>query len=103
MPDAKAIFLLWTTISLAVIAAFLVVLYCIWKIDFFQDYRRMSWKTPTDDRQTIYKHQSDIDISMFPSPHQIVPTLFPNDMTSAAANGTGLPYGKFIPFVEAGN
>lgn len=67
-------------------------------MEFFQDYRRMSWKH-SDDQQRIYKNRSDIDISMFPSPHQIVPSLFPGDgnpgYTRENTHSTSaLPFGR---------
>lgn len=53
----------------------------------------MTWKQNDDQRQIC--KQSDIDISMFPSPHQIVPTLFPNESALATSSmTTGLPYGR---------
>lgn len=96
-PDPKNLIMLWTSISLGIIVTFLLILYCILKIDLLKDYRRMHWKMSDDQRQMC--KQSEIDISMFPSPHQAVPTLFPNDLTTystAAAAGTGLPYGDYI-------
>lgn len=54
----------------------------------------MNWKN-SEDQSQICK-QSEIDISMFPSPHQIVPTLFPNDTAYSAPNKTDLPFGKMI-------
>lgn len=80
--------MVWTTISLLVVGTFLVVLYFIWKIDFLRDYRRMHWNTSTE-KAKISK--SEVDISMFPSPHQAVPTLFPSELTAAA--NAGLPFG----------
>lgn len=40
MPENSSVLLIWLTISLCIVAAFLFVLYSIWKIDFFKDYRR---------------------------------------------------------------
>lgn len=100
LPDNNNIILMWIGISIGIILIFLVILYSIWKLDFFQDYNRM---TPNaDDQNCIVSNSSEIDISMFPSPHQIVPSLFPN-------NETGLPYGrvkKIVPsflFLELNN
>lgn len=90
----RAGIVLWTLTCLGVLILFLLVLYFISKIDFLKDYRRMHWKM-SDDQNQMCK-QSEIDISMFPSPHQAVPTLFPNDLTAPTA---GLPYGTLqIPF-----
>lgn len=89
LPDSGNMIVIWSGISLAIVATFLLVLYMIWKMDLFQEYKRMH--NGSDDRQNILKNQSDIDISMFPSPHQIVPTLFPtNDtyMSKSMAGGT---------------
>jgi hypothetical protein len=38
--ETGQILAIWITISLCVIAAFILVLYGIWKIDFMKDYRR---------------------------------------------------------------
>lgn len=96
IPDHHAILMLWISISLGVIIVFLLVLVAIWKMEIFQDYRRMSWKH-SDDQRHIYKNNVDIDISMFPSPHQIVPSLFPGDAGQNRYAGealhTGLPFG----------
>lgn len=81
----------WTLTCLSVLILFLLVLCFISKIDFLKDYRRMHWKI-SDDQNQMCK-QSEIDISMFPSPHQAVPTLFPNDL---AAPSAGLPYGTIL-------
>lgn len=88
MPENSAVLLIWIAISLCIIAAFIFVLYSIWKIDFFKDYRRiskLSRETQDEDRSEL--KQKEFDISMFPSPHQIVPSLFP----------TGDPYGDRNP------
>lgn len=69
--------LLWSGIGLVIIFVFLVVLYTIWKMDILRDYHLMSSRA--DDQKNILSNQSDIDITMFPSPHQIVPTLFPSN------------------------
>lgn len=89
-PDAKKLLFIWITISGLIIGTFLVILYFIWKIDFLKDYRRMHWNT-TNDKVKICK--SDIDISMYPSPHQAVPTLFPSELNSAT--NANLPYGNY--------
>ncbi|XP_058819126.1 uncharacterized protein LOC131682013 [Topomyia yanbarensis] len=78
MPESESVLLIWIAISLCILAAFIFVLYSIWKIDFFKDYRRisrLSREAPDDDRNELKK--KEFDISMFPSPHQIVPSLFP--------------------------
>ncbi|XP_058122696.1 uncharacterized protein LOC131293595 [Anopheles ziemanni] len=85
MPESGRILLTWIGISLAIVGTFLFVLYMIWKIDIFKDYRRISRTShavaPDDDKNELKK--KEFDISMFPSPHQVVPTFFP----------TGEPYG----------
>ncbi|XP_053692441.1 uncharacterized protein LOC128740891 [Sabethes cyaneus] len=88
MPENESVLLIWIAISLCVLAAFIFVLYSIWKIDFFKDYRRISRlsREPQDDDRNELK-KKEFDISMFPSPHQIVPSLFP----------TGDPYGEQNP------
>lgn len=40
MPENAAVLLIWIAISVCILAAFIFVLYSIWKIDFFKDYRR---------------------------------------------------------------
>ncbi|KAL9707848.1 hypothetical protein quinque_011366 [Culex quinquefasciatus] len=89
MPENSQVLLIWIAISLCIVAAFIFVLYSIWKIDFFKDYRRiskMSREQPDDDRNELKK--KEFDISMFPSPHQIVPSFFPNgDPYSERADG----------------
>ncbi|XP_050077124.1 uncharacterized protein LOC126564199 [Anopheles maculipalpis] len=85
MPENSRILLTWIGISLAIVCTFLFVLYMIWKIDVFKDYRRISrssHNTNVDDDKNELK-KKEFDISMFPSPHQVVPTFFP----------TGDPYG----------
>ncbi|XP_035918871.1 uncharacterized protein LOC118517114 [Anopheles stephensi] len=85
MPESSRILLTWIGISLAIVCTFLFVLYMIWKIDIFKDYRRISRSSHNnnvdDDKNELKK--KEFDISMFPSPHQVVPTFFP----------TGDPYG----------
>lgn len=66
--------LLWSGIGLVIVFVFLVVLYTIWKMDILRDYHLMSGRA--DDQKNILSNQSEMDITMFPSPHQIVPTLF---------------------------
>lgn len=85
MPENASVLLIWIAISLCVLAAFIFVLYSIWKIDFFKDYRRISKlsREPQDEDRSELK-KKEYDISMFPSPHQVVPTLFP----------TGDPYSE---------
>lgn len=94
-PNPKNLIMLWTSVCLAVLLVFLLLLYCILKIDLLKDYRRMHWKI-SDDQSRMCK-QSEIDISMFPSPHQAVPTLFPNDLpaySTAPNTDGGLPFGN---------
>lgn len=91
MPENSSVLLIWITISLCIVAAFIFVLYSIWKIDFFKDYRRISKlrnEAADEDRSELKK--KEFDISMFPSPHQIVPSLFP----------TGDPYSDRNPEAE---
>uniref|UniRef100_A0A182P4X5 CUB domain-containing protein n=1 Tax=Anopheles epiroticus TaxID=199890 RepID=A0A182P4X5_9DIPT len=79
MPESNRILLTWIGISLAIVGTFLFVLYMIWKIDIFKDYRRISrtsHSTTVDDDKNELK-KKEFDISMFPSPHQVVPTFFP--------------------------
>uniref|UniRef100_A0A182JIA3 Uncharacterized protein n=1 Tax=Anopheles atroparvus TaxID=41427 RepID=A0A182JIA3_ANOAO len=79
MPESGRILLTWIGISLAIVGTFLFVLYMIWKIDIFKDYRRISRTShgvaQDDDKNELKK--KEFDISMFPSPHQVVPTFFP--------------------------
>lgn len=84
LPDGGYMIVLWSGISLGIVATFLLVLYMIWKMDLFQEYKRMTNSGNDNDRQNILKNQTEIDISMFPSPHQIVPTLFPSNDTYIA-------------------
>ncbi|XP_037046433.1 uncharacterized protein LOC119081536 [Bradysia coprophila] len=74
IPDGTYILLLWTGISLAIVVIFIGVLYSIWRIDIFREYRRMHNRS--DDQQDILKSKSELDISMYPIPHQPYPTLF---------------------------
>ncbi|XP_052896086.1 uncharacterized protein LOC128303240 [Anopheles moucheti] len=80
MPENSRILLTWIGISLAIVCTFLFVLYMIWKIDIFKDYRRISRSSHgisvDDDKNELKK--KEFDISMFPSPHQVVPTFFPS-------------------------
>lgn len=69
--------LIWIGIGLAIVLVLIVVLYTIWKMDILRDYHLMSSRA--DDQKNILSNQSEIDITMFPSPHQIVPTLFPSN------------------------
>lgn len=86
IPNADYMLLLWSSISAAIVVTFLFILYSIWKMDFFRDYHRMS--TKADDKKSILPaSQSSFDISMFPSPHQIVPSFFPNNEQPIAGNG----------------
>lgn len=74
IPDGTYILLLWTGISLTIVVIFIGVLYSIWRIDIFREYRRMHSRS--DDQQDILKSKSELDISMYPIPHQPYPTLF---------------------------
>lgn len=88
-PDNNYILLLWGSITIGILIIFLIVLFSIWKMEIFQDYRRMTYKA--DDQKIILSNQSEIDISMFPSPHQIVPTLFPSNEPIS----NSIPYGRY--------
>lgn len=78
VPDADYMLLMWSAVGLAVVLVFLLLLYSIWKMDILRDYHRMPGGKAADDQKTILaRGRSEIDISMFPSPHQIVPSLFP--------------------------
>lgn len=87
MPDAKKLFILWSAISLAVIGAFLVVLVGIWKMDILRNYRRMYFKSGEDEKHIC------ISSDMYPPVHQIVPTLFPNDLSASNNIANALPFG----------
>lgn len=77
IPDTDYMILIWSGIGLAITFVFLIVLYTIWKMDILRDYHLMTGRA--DDQKNILTNQSEIDITMFPSPHQIVPTLFPSN------------------------
>lgn len=85
-PDGTYVLLLWTGVSLSIVVIFIGVLYSIWRIDIFREYRRMY--TKSDDQQDILKSKSELDVSMYPTPHQPYPTLFEtNEMNSAGYYG----------------
>uniref|UniRef100_A0A182QRD2 CUB domain-containing protein n=1 Tax=Anopheles farauti TaxID=69004 RepID=A0A182QRD2_9DIPT len=96
MPENSRVLLTWIGISLAIVGTFLFVLYMIWKIDIFKDYRRISRtshgvSSVDDDKNELKK--KEFDISMFPSPHQVVPTFFPTgDPYNAADADTQYAY-----------
>lgn len=69
LPNASITLLIWTSVSLFVIGVFIGILYGIWRMDFFKDYRRMS----EEFGDTGSKRDSKLDLSMYPSPNQIVP------------------------------
>uniref|UniRef100_A0A182NU88 CUB domain-containing protein n=1 Tax=Anopheles dirus TaxID=7168 RepID=A0A182NU88_9DIPT len=90
MPENSRVLLTWIGISLAVVGTFLFVLYMIWKIDIFKDYRRVSrtshgLSSADYDKNELKK--KEFDISMFPSPHQVVPTFFPTGDPYNGADG----------------
>lgn len=91
LPDSDGTLLLWSAVSLAVVLVFLLLLYSIWKMDILRDYHRMPGGRVADDQKTILaRHRSDIDISMFPSPHQVVPSLFSTtDGVMGGGGGSG--------------
>lgn len=104
MKENSSVLLIWIVISVCILAAFIFVLYSIWKIDFFKDYRRISKlsREPQDEDRSELK-KKEFDISMFPSPHQIVPSLFPtgdpygdraNDVQYAYDNSTMNPFAE---------
>lgn len=74
--DTTSILLMWIGISFGIIIVFLVILYGISKMDFVQDYRRMS--NGKDDTDFSQKKES-FNVSMYPNPYQIAPSLFPED------------------------
>lgn len=93
VPDARKLLVLWTSVSLVVLAAFLLVLCAIWKMEILRDYRRMYWRNNgNDEKQTCIKSS---DISMYPPVHQIVPTLFPNDLSTNTTTNA-LPFGMLM-------
>ncbi|XP_031617926.1 uncharacterized protein LOC116337470 [Contarinia nasturtii] len=88
VPDSKKLLLLWTTVSLVTIAAFLMVLTAIWKMDVLRDYRRMYWKSGDDEKQIC----KSSDGTMYPPVHQTVPTLFPNDLSAPCSTSNAIPF-----------
>jgi len=70
LPNADVVLLVWTSVSLVIIAIFICVLYGIWKTDFFKDYRRM---TDEKEEEIPTKRESNLDPSQWPSPNQVVP------------------------------
>lgn len=89
MPEAGKLLFLWSTVSLSVVGVFLLILAAIWKMEILRDYRRMYWKNNDDEKQIC----KPSDISMYPPVHQIVPTLFPNDLSTANNATNALPFG----------
>lgn len=94
VPDTDHMLLLWSAIGLGIVLLFLVLLYTIWKMDILRDYHPMPLRGKrAEDRKSILdRKRSENDLSMFPSPHQIVPSLFPSAGDPMAANG--LQHGK---------
>lgn len=90
IPDAKKLLVLWITISLAVICAFLLILVGIWKMDVLRDYRRTYWRSRDDEKQIC--KSSD----MYPPVHLAVPTLFPIDLSTASSTANALPFGRSL-------
>ncbi|XP_055323488.1 uncharacterized protein LOC129578648 isoform X2 [Sitodiplosis mosellana] len=89
VPDARKLFLVWTSVSLAILAAFLMVLAAIWKMDVLRDYRRMYWNSGDDEKQIC----KSSDVAMYPAVHQTVPTLFPNDLSAPnISTANALPF-----------
>lgn len=74
--ESTAILLMWIGISLGIIAIFIFVLIGISKMDFVRDYRRMS--SGRDETDFDQKKES-FNVSMYPNPYQIAPSLFPED------------------------
>lgn len=93
MPEAGKLLFLWSIVSLSVIGVFLLILVSIWKMDIFRDYRRMYWKNSSDDEKQICKPS---DMSMYPPVHQIVPTLFPNELSASNNTTNALPFGMSL-------
>lgn len=90
MPEAGKLLFLWSTVSLGVVAIFLIILTGIWKMEVLRDYRRMYWKNGDDEKQIC----KPSDMSMYPPVHQIVPTLFPNDVNTLNSTSNALPFGN---------
>lgn len=61
-------------------------------MDILRDYHRMYWGN-TDDEKQICK---PTNVSMYPPVHQIVPTLFPNDLTTSNNLTNAIPFGMCI-------
>lgn len=76
-----------------VVGAFLLVLVLICKMDLLRDYRRMYWGGNSDDIKQICKPTNG---SMYPPVHQIVPTLFPNDLTTSNNLTNAIPFGMYV-------
>lgn len=93
VPEAGKLLFLWSIVSLSVIGVFLLILVSIWKMDIFRDYRRMYWKNSSDDEKQICKPS---DMSMYPPVHQIVPTLFPNELSASNNTTNALPFGMSL-------
>lgn len=83
--------MLWTIISFSIIGTFAMMLVGIWKMDLLKDYRRMYWKNPNDEKQICKTFNNDV--SMYPSAHQSVPTLFPHDLSPPNDTSNTLPFG----------
>lgn len=90
MPKTQKLLFIWGTVSLLVICAFVLVLVVICKMDVLRDYRRMYWGGNTDDEKQICK---PTNVPIYPPVHQIVPTLFPNDLTSSNNLTNAIPFG----------
>lgn len=67
-----------------------MVLIAIWKMEILRDYRRMYFKNGEDEKQIC--KQSDV----YPPVHQIVPTLFPNDISASSNTANALPFGILL-------
>lgn len=92
VPNTQKLLFIWGTVSLMVIGAFVLVLVLIWKMDMLRDYRRMYWGGHADDEKQICK---PTNTSMYPPVHQIVPTLFPNDLTTSNNLTNAIPFGTY--------
>lgn len=89
-PQANGLILFWSGMVVAAIIVFILFLILISRLQVLKSV--VKWPAVDEDNQNILKKSQDIDITMFPSPHQIVPTLFPSS-TSAYSPGSSFLYG----------
>lgn len=62
-------------------------------MDILRDYHRMYWGGNADDEKQICKQTN---VSMYPPIHQIVPTLFPNDLNASHDLTNAIPFGNVL-------